>query len=121
MKKCNDFEKYFTSDNEAEFKEHIKNCPDCKAELEKMEKVSSLIKEAIPLIRRREMRVRTRIMATAASFFVAFAAFFTIQFVNPNSFINETLAYLQYSDYSYEQMGLPVDDMGFIMVDFDEE
>lgn len=51
-----------------------------------------------------------------------FLAFFAVQITTPESFVNETIAVISDGaygvDYSYEQMGLPVDDYGLIAVDF---
>lgn len=118
-KKCTKYEELFISDDENALMEHIKTCPDCKTEYENMQKVSGLIKE-VSFVYRRKKQTRTKILATAATFFVAFLAFFAIQFSNPTSYVNETIAYISDSDYTYEQMGLPVDDYGFIMVDFED-
>ena len=46
--KCNKFEALFTFSKEDELMKHIKECEDCRAEYEKMNKVSALIKEVKP-------------------------------------------------------------------------
>lgn len=118
-KECNKFEELFVKEDERELLEHIKTCPKCAQEYENMQKVSNLIGE-VSFTYKRKKRMQKNIMSIAATFFLAFLTFFTIQLVNPNSYVNETIAYLTGQDYTYEQMGLPVDDYGFIMVDFGE-
>lgn len=117
-KKCKKFEELFISEDEKSFLAHIEKCEECKAEYEKMQKVSNLIKEAKPLYRKKRI-ARKNIAAMAASFLMIFLAFFAMQILSPDSFINETIASISGSNYTYEQMGLPVDDFGLIMVDYD--
>ncbi len=117
-KKCKKFEELFISEDEKSFLAHIKECEECKAEYEKMQKVSNLIKEVKPLYRKKRI-ARKNIAAMAASFLMIFLAFFAMQILSPDSFVNETIASISGSNYTYEQMGLPVDDFGLIMVDYD--
>ena len=117
--KCTKYEELFVKEDETELLEHIKVCPDCAKEYENMQKVSSLVKEVSFTFRRdmKKKRLQTKISAVAATFFVACLTLFAIQLSNPDSYVNETIAYMTGNDYTYEQMGLPVDDYGFIMVD----
>lgn len=116
-KKCKKFEELFVKTNEVELLDHIKKCEECRCEYENMQKVSNLIKEVKPLYRKKR-RVRQNVVAMAASFLMIFLAFFAVQIYTPNSLVNETIASISASDYTYEQMGLPVDEYGFIMVDY---
>lgn len=117
-KKCSKFEELFVKEDENELLAHINICPQCRAEYENMKKVSSLVKE-VSFVYRRKKALQTKLLATAATFFITFLAFFSIQLASPDSYVNETIAYISGNDYTYEQMGLPVDDYGFIMVDMD--
>ncbi len=121
-KKCTKYEELFISSDKNALLEHIKICPDCAAEHEKMKKVSGLIKEVSFSYRQRQKRLKTAILSIAASFLMIFLAFFAVQITTPESFVNETIAVISDGaygvDYSYEQMGLPVDDYGLIAVDF---
>ena len=103
--------------------EHIKECEICRAEHERMLQVSNLISEVKPLYRKNNkkpvLRRSVGVMAMVASFLMIFLAFFAIQITTPESFVNETIASISGSDYTYEQMGLPVDEFGLIMVDYD--
>ncbi|MCX4274950.1 MAG: hypothetical protein OSJ27_04105 [Candidatus Gastranaerophilales bacterium] len=118
-KKCGKYEELFIKEDETELLEHIKICSECREEHENMQKVSNLVNE-VSFTFKRKKRMQAKVMKIAAVFFLAFLTFFTIQLVNPDSYMNETVAYLTGEDYTYEQMGLPVDDYGFIMVDFGE-
>ncbi len=95
---------------------------DVTKEYENMQKVSNLVKEVSFSYRlnMKKKRLQKKITVIAATFFAAFLTFFTLQLVNPDSYVNETMAYLTGDSYTYEQMGLPVDDYGFIMVDLDQ-
>lgn len=119
--KCNKYEELFVKEDETELLEHIKVCPDCAKEYENMQKVSNLVKEVSFAFRQdmKKKRLQTKITAIAATFFVSFLAFFAVQLFSPNSYVNDTIAYFTGNDYTYEQMGLPVDDYGFIMVDLE--
>lgn len=117
-KKCKKFEELFITEDEKALLAHIEECETCKAEYEKMQKVSNLIKEVTPLYKKKRA-VRKNAVAMAASFLMIFLAFFAMQISNPDSFVNETIASISGSNYTYEQMGLPVDEFGLIMVDYD--
>lgn len=117
MEKCTKYEELFIKEDESELIEHIKTCPQCQKEQERMEKVSAAIKE-VSFIIRRKRQLEKKIMTIAASFAIFALAFFSIQYNNQNSFINDVIASIG-TDYTYEQMGLPVDDYGLIMVDSD--
>jgi len=118
-KKCTKYEELFVKEDETELLEHIKSCPYCRMEHENMKKVSALVKE-VSFTFRRQKALQKKMTALAASFFIAFLAFFVIEFQDPSSFVNGTIASLSGNGITYEQMGLPVDEYGFIMVDFEE-
>lgn len=122
-KKCSRYEELFVMSDETALLEHIKECEICRAEHERMLQVSNLISEVKPLYRKNNKKLVLRrsvgVMAMAASFLMIFLAFFAIQITTPESFVNETIASISGSDYTYEQMGLPVDEFGLIMVDYD--
>lgn len=122
-KKCRRYEELFVMSDETALLEHIKECEICRAEHERMLQVSNLISEVKPLYRKNNkkpvLRRSVGVMAMVASFLMIFLAFFAIQITTPESFVNETIASISGSDYTYEQMGLPVDEFGLIMVDYD--
>lgn len=125
-KKCGKYEELFISSDEAALLEHIKNCPECAEEHKRMQKVSNLVKEVSFIYKKRaQKRPKIVVFSMAASFLMIFLAFFAIQITTPSSFVNETIAYISDGaygiEYSYEDMGLPVDEYGLIMVDTGNE
>ncbi len=111
--KCNKYEAYFTFANDVVLEKHLAECEDCRAEHEEMKKVSALLKEVKPALRqRRKNALRTK---------VAVAVFAAI--VGGMSFTELDSRYdivgsVRYGDsITIEDMGLPVDSYGFLMVD----
>ena len=112
-KKCTKYEGLFVfSDNET-LAEHIAECEDCRAEQEKMDKVSNLLGEVKYYYRakaKRKMKLRA---ACAAMFLVFFAGSFGV--IMENDDIADSLMYGQ--ELSAEDLGFPVDNYGLLMVD----
>ncbi len=111
--KCTKYEGLFTFADEKEFLSHIESCEDCKAEHEKMEKVSALIKEVAPQIRQKR-RDFARVKFACASFGIVFCLF-TLGVINLNQDVHDMIMYGQ--TMSVEDYGFPVDSYGLIMVD----
>lgn len=111
--KCTKFEALFTFRSEEELLDHIKSCPDCKAEYEKMQKVSNLIQEVKPYF----VKKRTNVLrAKAACAIVLFAmCALTFGVISLNTDISDTLKYG--TTLSSEDFGFPVDDYGLIAVE----
>ena len=111
--KCTKYEALFTFADEKTFQEHIKNCPDCKAEHEKMQKVSDLIKEVRPqFLEHRKTMAKLKI---ACAIFAMCLSATTLGIVNLNTDISDTIKYG--STLTAQDLGLPVDSYGFIMVE----
>ena len=49
---CDKFEKLFIQEDESELLAHIQECEECRKEYEKMQAISSLVKEAKPLFKK---------------------------------------------------------------------
>lgn len=111
--KCTKFEAYFTFSDEETLLKHIENCPDCRAEYERMQKVSSLIQEAKPYFIEKRRNFAKVKMACAVFAMCLFATTFGI--VNFNTDISDTIKYG--SVLSAEDLGLPVDSYGLLMVE----
>ena len=111
--KCSKYEGLFVFANEQDCSEHLKKCPDCQAEDEKMKKVSSLIREVAPLIRAKS-RNRAKLKLACVSFGLIFS-FLTLGVVNFDQDIHDIILYGQ--TMSVEDYGFPVDSYGLIMVD----
>ena len=113
MKKCTKYEALFTFLPQDEFEEHIKNCPDCQKEHEKMQQVSELIQEAKPYFIERRRNI-AKIKAVAASFaLIMFTT--TLGVINFDTDISDTIRYG--TTLSAEDLGLPVDSYGLLMVE----
>ena len=114
-KNCNGYESMFIFLSEEDFKKHLKECESCRLEHEKMNKVSELIQEAKPylLTQQRQQQKKTNILKTACTVFALFIAGSFLP-VLMHSEVGERLAM---SSPSIEEMGLPVDEYGLLMVD----
>lgn len=111
--KCTKYEGLFVFADEKEFLSHIVACPDCKAEHEKMNKVSKLIQEAAPQIKQKR-RDFARVKLACASFGIVFCLL-TLGVINLNQDVHDMIMYGQ--TMTVEDYGFPVDSYGLIMVD----
>ena len=111
--KCKKYEGLFLFSDENTLLEHVEQCPDCKAEYDKMQRVSELLQEVKPyFMAKRKRNIQMRI-ACAISFIMLSGSVMGV--MNFNSDISETLRYgtvLEAEDY-----GFPVDDYGFLFVE----
>lgn len=110
--KCNKYEGLFIFGDEKDFLSHIEQCPECKAEHERMKKVSALIKEVSPELKRKR-RERAKLKLACASFGLILCVS-TLGIVNFNPDVREMIMYGQ--TLSVEDYGFPVDSYGLIMV-----
>lgn len=111
-KKCRQYEGLFIFQDEEKLLEHIKTCEDCRAEHEKMKKVSALIQEVAPLIK--EKRRNSAHLKLACASFALVLLVSTLSVINLNPDIRDRIMYGQ--TLSIEDYGLPVDSYGLIMV-----
>lgn len=115
--KCTKYESLFTFGNEKELEEHIKNCPDCQAEQEKMEKVSSLLQEVKPyyIQKRKDSFSRMKVACVLGlGLFVGVLLGHFAQYVMPTTAYN-TSSY-DTTTSSVNEYGIPVDSYGLITV-----
>ena len=111
--KCTKYEALFTFSNEEQLNAHIKECDECQKEDEIMKKVSSLIQEVKPYYKNRQ-NVATRLKAACILFAILLGGA-TFSLISFNTDISDTLKYG--TTLSSEDLGLPVDSYGLIMVD----
>jgi len=111
--KCKKYEALFTFANDETLLKHVQECPDCKEEHEKMKKVSELLKEAKPLLRKRKQQnKRMKIACVLVAAIVGGVSFNEID----QSY--DVIGSLRYGNsISIEDMGFPVDSYGLLMVD----
>ena len=112
-KKCTKYEGLFIFSDEETLNQHIQECPDCKAEHEKMQKVSDLLSEVKFHYRLRNRKVRKLRAICALSLVMFFTAGFGI--ISDDGEITDVIMYGE--TLSAEDLGLPVDSYGLIMVD----
>ena len=111
--KCSKYEGLFIFGDKATFEKHLEECPECKAEHEKMQKVSDLISET-KFYYKSKLRNRRKLKALCAlMMFMFFSA--TFGFVNNESDLYDILLYGD--TLTAEELGFPVDSYGLLMVD----
>lgn len=113
-KKCNKFESLFIFLDEETLQTHIAECEDCKAEFEKMEKVSELIQEVKPhyLKKKKNRFDAVRIACVMFAFVVGGVTF---HIADTNYGIIDTVRYG--TQLTADDLGFQTDDYGLIMVD----
>lgn len=111
--KCNGYEAMFTFLSDEDFTQHINDCEACAKEHAKMQKISELINEAKPYIKEKQ-RQKVLYKKVAAFFVIAFASLsFPLYMAGVNTYDN----LVAINSLSVEEMGLPVDEYGFLYVE----
>ena len=111
--KCSKYEGLFVFSDEETLKKHLEECPECRAEHEKMQKISDLISETKFYYRSKSNRKRKLKAICALAVFMFFSASFGV--INNDE---EWTDMLMYGDtLTAEDLGLPVDSYGLLMVD----
>lgn len=111
--KCTKYEALFTFANEETLKSHLETCEECSKIQEEMDGVSKLLQEVKPyyLSKRRNT---LKLKAACAALFILLSGV-TFGVVNFNSDVSDMLKYG--TTLSADDLGLPVDEYGFIMVE----
>lgn len=112
--KCNKYEGLFVFGSEDDLQEHLKVCPDCQKEHEEIQKVSVLVKEVKPFIRKKSQRPKIK-LKVAACFFTLILGFGMINFLTPKD-INQNKTSLATEISPVAQMGLPTDEYGLLYI-----
>lgn len=111
--KCSKYEGLFIFSDEATLEEHLKECPDCRAEHEKMQKVSDLISEVKFYYKLRAKKIRKIKAVCLALCLICMST--SIGIVSEDTDFVDALMYGQ--SLSAEELGFPVDSYGLLMVD----
>ena len=111
--KCSKLEGLFIFSNENELQKHIAECDECRAEYEKMQKVSDLIQEVKPYYQKKKNNLRKYRAVAALLLVVFFSA--TFGFVYNDDELKDSLMYGE--TLTAEDYGFPVDSYGLLMVD----
>lgn len=114
--KCSKYESLFVFGNEEDLQKHLENCPECRLEHEKMQRVALLVKEVKPFISRKSFYKKH--MAKIAACFI----FISIGFYGITQYSNYTIASqddlkLVKDNSIIAQMGLPADEYGLLDVE----
>ena len=111
--KCSKYEAVFIFANDETLKSHLETCDDCKKVQEELDKVSSLLREVKPYYVSK--RKNTAKLKAACAAMVILLSGVTLGIVNFNSDVSDMLKYG--TTLSADDLGLPVDEYGFIMVE----
>ena len=113
-RKCSKYESLFIFSDSETLKKHVEECEECRAEQEKMDKVSSLLDE-VKFYYKAKKRNSYRRLKTACALAVLAVSFLSIGIAFTNEDLTETLMYG--TTLSAEDLGFPVDSYGLLMVD----
>lgn len=123
-KKCDKYESLFIFADEETLNKHLQECEDCRREHEKMHKVSALVKEAEPELKRRAAFFNFLKVACVLFLFITGGVFFQtfapMQLNNTNATMTASISSdmsFDYEDSIIADMGLPTDDYGLLMLD----
>lgn len=111
--KCSKYEGLFIFSDEETLKKHLEECPECRTEHEKMQKVSNLISETKFYYKSKSNRRRKLKAICALSLFMFFSA--SLGVINNDEDFTEALLFG--NTLSAEDLGFPVDSYGLLMVD----
>ena len=117
--KCNKFESLYIFRSDAEFKEHIKGCPDCQAEQEKMDKVSELLQEVRPYYIHQSKQVSIRLKVACILFLgllTCLSVAYFIQLTDLNITENSYYSSESVQNTTTNEYGIPLDSYGLITV-----
>ena len=123
-KKCDKYESLFIFADEETLNRHLQECEDCRREHEKMNKVSALVKEAEPELKKRATFFSSLKVACILFLFISGGVFFQSFTPSNLNLTGTTITASTSSDISFEyedsiiaDMGLPTDDYGLLMLD----
>lgn len=112
--KCQKYEGLFVFSDDATFQSHLEDCADCRAEHERMKRVSELLQEVKPHFLAKRKRFVHLQIACAVSFVLLSGTVLGLI----NNFDHDITDRIKYgSTLDAQDLGFPVDDYGFIMVE----
>ena len=111
--KCSKYEGLFIFSDEETLKKHVEECEECKAEQEKMDKVSNLISEVKFYYRQKAKKAMKFKAVCAAMLLIGFSL--TCGFLTLDTDLTDALMYGD--TLTAEDLGFPVDSYGLLMVD----
>ncbi len=111
--KCSKYEGLFIFSDKETFEKHLEECPDCRSEHEKMQRVSELVRETKFYYLSKSNRKRKLKAICALVLFMFFSG--TVGVINNDGDFADTLMYGE--TLTAEDLGFPVDSYGLLMVD----
>ena len=110
---CNGYESNYMFLSDEDFQKHLEVCESCRKEHERMQKVSDLLKEAKPYIKAK--RKKNQILKAACAFaLLCFTSLSVPVMLNADKIYDDVIAM---NSPTIEEMGLPVDEYGFLLVE----
>lgn len=113
-KRCTKYEGLFIFSDEEALQKHIEECPDCRAEHEKMQKISDILSEVKFHYRSKSRKIRKLRAVCALSLVMFFSAGFGF-ILSDEGEITDMIMYGE--TLSADDLGFPVDSYGLIMVE----
>ena len=111
--RCTKYEALFTFADEITLQEHLKVCEDCRKEQKEMDKVSELIKEVKPFLKKKKTSYHH--LKVACILFALVIGGASVGVVGTNQ---DVMDYIKYGEtLSAEDLGFPVDSYGFLLVE----
>lgn len=111
--KCTKYEGLFTFSDEETLKKHLETCENCRNEQKIMDKVSNLLQEVKPYyINKRKNTAKLKIACAMLTIILGTAVMGVVNF---NTDISDIIKYG--NTLSAEDLGLPVDAYGLLMVE----
>lgn len=111
--KCTKFESLYLFKSNEEIEEHLKECPDCRAEQEKMDKVSELIQEVKPYYINKKRESFTRLKVACILCLGMIVGIVIGYFTQIDVRFNTTASYST-STSTTNEYGMPIDSYGLI-------
>ena len=115
-KKCNGYESMYTFLSEEDFQKHLETCEDCQKEHARMQRVSELVQEAKPYMLQEKKKQSKLLNAACAAFLVVFATFSVPIYTAGTNIYEDVIAMNEANSLTIEEMGLPVDEYGFLYI-----
>ena len=111
--RCTKYEALFTFADETTLQEHLKVCEDCRKEQEEMDKVSELIQEVKPFLKKKKTSYHH--LKVACILFALVIGGASVGVVGTNQ---DVMDYIKYGEtLSAEDLGFRVDSYGFLLVE----
>jgi len=111
--KCTKFKSLYLFRNENELEEHLKECPDCRAEKERMDRVSELIQEVKPYYANQRKKSFARLQVACILCFGLFTGMLIGYFTQFGYMTANNSAYTETTQTTNEY-GMPIDSYGLI-------